>query len=313
VSKRGWQQIATSTHQIRDGQYGFANMAGESAAAGATAWVQTAPDTSPIGTRVSHFDIYYLKGPARGSFQVKIDGKVERTIATAAAETEAGFESVAVDDGAHKLEVVAAGNGRVRLFGTAMERRPAEDRFGITVDSLGVGALNFEQMQRVSSKVRVQMLQRRKYDLVVFLLGTNMFAPGLHGTWVENVLKDFRAALPDTPILILSPPDIVIPESNPHSDPRIVKLARQMRSIAAKQGAAFWDFREAMGGDAAIKRFQKLGLAEPDFVHLSPKGGAIMGDRLVHALFADLQTWLAQNASAGCPAAAGSGSGARTP
>ena len=306
INQRAWRQITTSTHQVADGQYGFANIAAESSAAGATAWVQTAPDASPIGQRVSQFDVYYLKGPARGSFRIKIDGTVERTVDTAAAETAAGFERIDVDDGAHKLEVVAAGNGRVRLFGATMERQPGEKKFGVTVDSLGAGALNFEQMQHVSSTVRVQMLEHRRYDLVVFLLGTNMFAPDLHGKWVDNVLVDFRAALPDTPILILSPPDIVLSGSDAHSDPRIVRLARQMKGIAAKQGAAFWDFREAMGGDVSIKKFRKLGLAAPDYVHLSQGGGAIMGNRLVHALFADLQPWLARNPGAGCPTATGS-------
>jgi lysophospholipase L1-like esterase len=264
--------------------------------------VQTATSDAPIGTRVSQFDVYYLKGPARGSFRIKVDGKEERTIDTAAKETEAGFERIDLDDGAHKLEVVCAGNGRVRVFGTTLERQPAEQKFGVTVDSLGVGALNFEQMQRVSSAVRVQMLERRKYDLVVFLLGTNMFAPGMHAKWVDTTLKDFRAALPNTPILILSPPDIVEHGTDTHSDPRIVRLAKQMKEIAAKQGAAYWDFREAMGGDASIKRFRKLGFASPDYVHLTHDGGAVMGDRLVYALFADMQAWLDANPDAGCPA-----------
>lgn len=296
-----WRQIATSTDQVGDGEYGFANMAAESSKAGAKAWVKTAVDTAPIGTKVAHFDVYYLKGPSRGSFEIKIDGNLERTIATASTETEAGFERIDVEDGAHELDAVAVGNGKVRLFGATMERDPAPNKFGVIVDSLGVGALNFEQMQHVESKVRVAMLQHRKYDLVVFLLGTNMFAPHLHAKWVANVLKDFRAALPEAPLLILSPPDIILKSDDPHSDPRIVNLAKQMKDIASKEGAAFWDFREAMGGDLSIKRFYKLGLAAGDFVHLTKDGGAIMGNRLVYALFAEMQGWLAKNVEAGCP------------
>jgi hypothetical protein len=301
IALRDWRQIATSTNQVGDGQYGFANMAAESSTAGATAWAQTASDAAPIGKSVRHFDVYYLKGSARGSFQIKVDGKVERTIDTSATDTEAGFEKIDVDDGGHKLEAVAVGNGKVRLFGTTMEREVAPNKFGITVDGLGVGALNFEQMQHVDSKVRIQMLEHRKYDLVVFLLGTNMFAPHLHAKWVDKVLKDFRAALPNTPILILSPPDIVLHGEDEHSDPRIVNLAKQMKDIAAKQNAAFWDFREAMGGDVSIKKFQKMGLAAGDYVHLSKDGGAIMGNRIVYSLFADMQGWLAKNVDAGCP------------
>lgn len=295
IDNMKWTEIATSTNPVRDGQYGFANMAAESSTPGAVAWVKTAADSAPIGKSVSRFDLFYLKGPGRGTFDVKIDGNVVRTIDTASSDTEVGFETFDVEDGPHKLEAVVK-TPKVRVFGTAMER----SKPSVIVDSLGVGALNFEQMQHVESKVRVAMLQRRKYDLVIFLLGTNMFAPGLHAKWVDNVLKDFRAALPETPILILSPPDIVLHGTDEHSDPRIVNLGKQMKDIAAKQNAAFWDFREAMGGDVSIKKFVKLGLAAGDYVHLSHDGGTIMGDRLVYSLFTDMQDWLAKNVEAGC-------------
>jgi lysophospholipase L1-like esterase len=243
-----------------------------------------------------------LKRPSGGSFAIKIDGHVDRTIATDSPEFEAGFEAIHLPDGPHKLECFATGNGKVRLFGVALERQPAPDRYGVLVDSLGVGALNFEQMQHVNAKTRVAMLAHRKYDLVVFLLGTNMFAPALHAKWVKNVLADFRAALPDTPILILSPPDTVLSEDDAHSDPRIVALGKQMKEIAADEGAAFWDFRAAMGGDASIKAFARKGLARRDYVHFTPPGGAIMGNRIVYALFNDMQSRLQTSPDAGCPA-----------
>ena len=301
VALKDWRMFATSTNQTSDGFYGFANIAAESAQAGATSWVQTASDAAPIGKTASHFDVYFLKRPSGGSFQIKVDGKVERTVSTASADHEAGFERIDVPDDHHKLECVVTGGGKVRLFGVSLEREPAEHRFGVQVDGLGVGALNFEQMQHVESKTRVEMLKHRKYDLVVFLLGTNMFAPHLHAKWVKNVLEDFHAALPDAPVLILSPPDIVLKGTDEHSDPRIVALGKQMKQIAEANGAAFWDFRAAMGGDASIKRWVKLGLASGDYVHLTHDGGALMGDRLVYALFKDLEGWLPKHPNAGCP------------
>jgi lysophospholipase L1-like esterase len=301
VDLERWHMFATSTNRTADGYYGFANIAAETSSPGATTWVRTASDAAPIGKTCSRFDVYYLKRPAGGSFRIKIDGKVERTVATASARFESGFEVIDLPDGPHKLECVAVGDGKVRVFGVSLERQPEPGRYGVQVDSLGVGALNFEQMQHVDSKTRIEMLAHRKYDLVAFLLGTNMFAPDLHATWVKNVLADFRAALPHTPVLILSPPDIVLQPSDQHSDPRIVRLARQMKAIAAEQGAAFWDFREAMGGDASIQTFVQRGLAATDRVHLTRAGGALMGNRLVYALFGDLQPWLRDHPAAGCP------------
>jgi lysophospholipase L1-like esterase len=305
VDLKTWQMFATSTNHVADGYYGFANIAAEASAAGATTWVRTAEDAAPIGKTVSRIDVYFLKRPGGGSFRIKIDGQVVKTVPTANAAFEAGFEAVDVPDAPHLLECVAVGDGRVRLFGATFERQPAPGAYGVVVDSLGVGALNFEQMQHVDSKTRVAMLAHSKYDLVAFLLGTNMFAPDLHATWVRNVLADFRAALPKTPILIMSPPDIVLDSADAHSDPRIVRLAQQMKAIAADQGAAFWDFREAMGGDASIQAFIRRGLASTDHVHLTPGGGALMGNRVVFALFDGLHRWLDGHPRAGCPGVAG--------
>ncbi|HLK38941.1 MAG TPA: GDSL-type esterase/lipase family protein [Polyangiaceae bacterium] len=300
LQKPLWRMFATSTNHVSDGYYGFANIAAETTTSGAVTWVETADDSAPMGTKCSRFDVYYLKRPRGGSFTIRVDGADLRTVSTAADGYEAGFEGVDVPDGPHKLECVA-GKGRVRLFGVTLERNPEPARYGVQVDSLGVGALNFEQMTHVESTTRVQMLAHRKYDLVVFLIGTNMFAPEYHATWVKQVLTDFRTALPETPILILSPPDIVLHHVDLHSDPRIVRLAKQMKTIAAAENAAFWDFRDAMGGDAAIQRFHRMHLAEPDRVHLSRDGGAVMGNRLVYAIFKDMQKWLPDHPDAGCP------------
>jgi lysophospholipase L1-like esterase len=301
VDLKTWQMFATSTHHAPDGFYGFANIAAEASVAGATTWVRTAEESAPIGKTVSRIDVYFLKRPAGGSFRIKIDGQLIKTVSTASTAFEAGFEAIDVPDAPHLLECVAVGDGRVRLFGAVLERAPAPGAYGVVVDSLGVGALNFEQMQHVDSKTRIAMLAHRKYDLVAFLLGTNMFAPELHATWVRNVLADFRAALPNTPILIMSPPDIVLDSADLHSDPRIVRLARQMKAIAAEQGAAFWDFRDAMGGDASIQAFIRRGLASTDHVHLTPAGGAVMGNRVVVALFDGFRRWLEAHPRAGCP------------
>jgi hypothetical protein len=301
VDPKTWQMFATSTNRVADGYYGFANIAAEASVAGATTWVRTAEATAPIGKTVSRIDVYFLKRPAGGSFRIKIDGEMVKTVSTASSAFEAGFEAVDVPDAPHLLECVTVGDGRVRLFGAVFERSPAPGAYGVVVDSLGVGALNFEQMQHVDSKTRIAMLAHRRYDLVAFLLGTNMFAPELHATWVRNVLADFRAALPTTPILIMSPPDIVLDSADLHSDPRIVRLALQMKAIAAEQGAAFWDFREAMGGDASIQAFIRRGLASTDHVHLTPAGGAVMGNRVAFALLQGFHRWLDAHPTAGCP------------
>ena len=291
-----WRKIATSTNQVSDGHYGFANIATESSTPGAWTWAATSDETQPIGRTVSKVDVFYMKRPQGGSFTIKIDGQKAKDVLTAASEPKAAFEHFDLADGAHKVECVVTGTGTVRIFGAALER----DTPSILVDSLGTGALNYEQMTHVSPASRDPMLQRREYDLVVFLIGTNLFAPAYHEKWMNTVIGGIETAVPNTPILVLSPPDIELHRTDEHSDPRIVKLSLQLADIAKRHGWAFWDFRAAMGGDLSMIRFARSGLAAWDLVHLTKDGGAIMGQRLGHALFQGFDAYVKAHPEAGC-------------
>jgi hypothetical protein len=85
------------------------------------------------------------------------------------------------------------------------------------------------------------------------------------------------------------------------TDPRIRGLVKQLREVAAETGVAFWDFREAMGGEAAYLQFMKRGLASPDRAHLSKEGSSLMAQRLLSALFDGVGARLEGAPSAGCP------------
>jgi hypothetical protein len=296
-----WKAYSTSVQPAPDGYYGFANMAFDSLHGGASTWVETAGDDSPVGRSVGSFDAYFLKRPAGGSFRVVIDGKVERVVSTAARKAAAGFERFDMPDGPHKLEIVVNDGDPVRLFGVALERAVP----GVVVDSLGTGALNFEQMTRVDAPTRRAMLERRKYDLVIFLLGSNIFTPSdavLDG-WIQKVVDAHREAVPGMPVLILSPTDIATSMDAKTSMPRIVGLVHQLRRAADATGSAYWDFWSAMGGDRSIVRLRKhRGMASSDLIHLTRVSGVMMGQRIAHALVDDFAGYLAAHPGAGCEA-----------
>jgi hypothetical protein len=296
LAESKWKKISTSTDHVSDGHYGHANVATESSTAGAVSWVGTTAEAdAPIGKSVSSVDVFYLKRPTAGTFTVKVDGEKSRDVTTTSSDTTAAVEHFDLPDGPHKVEVVVS-TGTVRLLGATLERKPPS----IIVDSLGTGALNYEQMLHVSDESRRPMLQRRKYDLIVYLIGTNLFAPGWHEKWMAKDIGDVEAAVPNTPILILSPPDIELHREDTHSDPRIVALSKQLADIAKRHDWGFWDFWRAMGGDMSMIRFAKAGLGGWDLVHLTQSGGALMGNRFAHALFEGLDEYLKAHPDAGC-------------
>jgi len=127
-----------------------------------------------------------------------------------------------------------------------------------------------------------------------------MFALKLHKEWAKAVIAEIRATLPTASLMLVTPADIVLDFNDPHSDPRIVTIGEQLREIAAETGIAFWDFRQAMGGDASIRSFIKKDLAERDRVHLKKAGAELMADRMLCALSKDLRGYLATHPDAGC-------------
>ncbi|MFO0675908.1 MAG: hypothetical protein U0169_05200 [Polyangiaceae bacterium] len=294
-----WKAYSTSVQPAPDAYYGFANMAFETKKKGARTWVST-EDGAPVGAKVSRFDTYFLKGPNRGSFDVRIDGRPVRTVSTRATANEAGFEAFDVPDGAHKFELFAGGDESIRVFGVTLERGTP----GVVVDSLGTGALNYEQMTRVEAKTRRAMLERRKYDLVFFHIGSNIFAPGeaVSTSWIKKVVDAHREARPGLPVVILSPSDIVSDKTSKKSDPRIKALVGELRRGAEATGSAYWDFWSAMGGEQSMLALRKKGLASTDLIHFVRKSGIMMGDRIAHALVADLARYVAAHPRAGCEA-----------
>ncbi|GEM_PF-1012245 len=296
-----FKQWAPTTHVSRDKQYGFANMAAESNEPGAAAWAATTKDPkAKVGHAVTRFELYYLKQPRGGSFRVEIDRKEVKTIDTRAPAWEAGFETFDVEEGPHEIRCVVRGDGKVRLNGVSLDREIKEGtKRGVQVDSLGAGALNFERLTWVANDTRRAQLQRRAYDLVIIWLGMNvMFVPPNRG-WAKEFIQTLDEALPGVPILVLSPGDTV-KEGQTKSDPRIVQVVNQLREVAAETGVAFWDFREAMGGDGSIIGFTKRGLTGEDHIHFGPEGSRLMGDRLLCAMTSAFSKYLSEHADAGC-------------
>lgn len=293
-----WRQFDCTTDPVVGHRYGFANMTAESSKPGAAAWAGTADADSPVGTKVSRFDVYFMKQPHGGTFDLLLDGKAYKTISTTSSDFEPGFERIDVPDGAHEVKAVVKGDYNVRLFGTTLERD--DPGGGVVVDSLGAGALNFQRFMLTEPVMRKAQLQRRQYDVVFIWLGMNSMWLEPNKGWATDTVKTIREALPDVPIVLVTPPDSEKTGAS-KTDPRIIAIIKQLHDISLDQNTAFWDLRAAMGGDGSFLEFIKRGLGATDRVHLSREGNIILGQRLLSALFDDVNARLAAHPDAGCP------------
>jgi len=293
---RDWAPFAVSTHQSDDQCYGFGGIAARSQRADAITWVETADAAAPIGTHASRFQLYYLLRPMGGSFDIRLDGNVVATIETRGNELDGGYYTFRAEDMPHRMEIVSRTAAPSVVFGAALER----DTPSIIVDSLGVGAVSGPLLLRQNHRVMKSSLRSRDYDLIVLLLGSNQVWPARYGAQMAELIARFREALPEVSILIMTPVDQVDSLKAWQSLPRVREVSEQNRKVAEDNRCAFWDFRGAMGGEASMVRFIISDMGVADGIHLTHKGATYMGRRVAHALWRDLNRYLAGHPRAGC-------------
>lgn len=291
----GWISYTVSTNRAPDIRYGFAGISAHSKRPGAVTYVATAPEGSPVGLTAQVFDLYYMKEPGYGTFEIRADGELIHTIDSYAPVPEPAVFRFTLPDAAHRIEFVS-GPKPVRLFGVTLERA----RPGFVVDSLGVGALNCFMQVKQDRAVVVETLRRRNYDLVMWLTGSNMWNPGGHPMWMKDLIERHREALPGRSILLMSPPGFIDHVTDTKTHWRMKQVQKEKRDIAIANKTAYWDLQSAMGGDAVIAQYYKKGWAQWDLVHLRQEGGAYLGRRIHYALWMGLKKYLEKNPEAGC-------------
>lgn len=298
-----WSARALSQVRLDDGIYGFGGVAAISKGGGARTWIATAPDGAEIGAKVDRVDVYWADRLGGGDFEVRADGQPLATIDTAAAtraEERVEARGFSLTDGAHQVDFVVK-HGQVRLLGATLERSVASvGRASVVVDCLGIDSLNYRLLGLHEPRALEASLRHRRYDLIVFWLGTNVCIPKAHDGWMRAALSLFRRAAPDAAFLVLGPPDRTHDRRAGTVEATTRQCTDSMRPIAREQGAAFWDFQRAMGGEGSVLALQRRGLMAGDGLHLSARGGEEMGARLLRALFDGLDAHLARQPAAGC-------------
>jgi len=289
-----WSSFVVSSHPANDPYYGMGLIAGQSALRGAVSWIATAGEDSVIGKTVSKVDLYFLRWPRGGAFDVLVDDVHAETVDTRADRVEAGFSMLDLPDAPHKIAIVPKGGAPVRLLGATMERGAPS----FVIDDLSVGAANWRVMLREDPALDTATLRHRGYDLLVLHMGTNTWT-GERGraASMRAEIARLHSEVPELPMLVLSSPDHA---DNGELMARVV--APEQRAMALEAGAAFWDFHAAMGGLGSMQTFFRNKLAMNDVIHWNEKGGAFMARRFMAALFRDFSRWLEAHPDAGCEA-----------
>ncbi|MBP1625946.1 MAG: hypothetical protein H6Q00_421 [Holophagaceae bacterium] len=163
-------------------------------------------------------------------------------------------------------------------------------RPGLVYDELGLNGAEFLDLERWRPELRRSLLAQLQPDLLVLAYGTNdMGRTDISPEDYQERARGLMAVLKQESgacVLVVGPLDRM--GRNRRQLPRLREGARwvtkALRSAALASGCAFWDARQAMGGEGSLLGWKRRGLAQKDLVHLTGPGYEKLGDLLVEAL-----------------------------
>lgn len=187
------------------------------------------------------------------------------------------------------------------LYGATMDNER-----GVTVDNFSLRGSGGGVLLSVPDENLRQFFGYRPYDLIVLHYGLNVIGPGSgkkaadnYGHILDRMIRKFQTLQPGTPILVVSVSD----RNSRNKDGKITTLAgirylvNEQQQAAVRNGVAFWNLFEAMGGTASIKRMaeQKPALANKDYTHLTFRGGRVLAEKLYEALVQAVKNYTKEN------------------
>jgi lysophospholipase L1-like esterase len=296
VSK-GWKVFRIRAKDPQEGIYGLAGYALDSGFGKkpARAVFSTHGNGVLRGT-VSSIELFYLQQPNGGHFTLFIDGARAKRVSTNARAAQPGYLHLELPDAQHTFDLRSESDGRVRIFGIALERAET----GVVLDTLGVPGTRVRDHLFWNDAVYREHLARRKPDLVVLAYGTNESGDddvpiALYESQLRKVLARVREVAPNASCLLVGPSDRPLQdEVTGEWGPRPLTDAVNdvQRRVSAEVGCGFFDVAKFMGGQLSMLRWiaavPPLGTA--DHVHFTAAGYTKFADVLHDALMAGYQS-----------------------
>jgi lysophospholipase L1-like esterase len=297
IAASGWGVSDLKGPLAADSLYGIGATSFRALGSGAFAKIGTTKKGT-FGRKVSRFVVDYLAHPEGDGIEVLIDGEKQPPISTVADAPRGATATFTVPDGEHEIEIRSLGK-HTRVFGLWLER----DGPGVVLDTLGVTGCKIRYLLRIEPSFFAAQLKTRDPDLLLFNFGVNEAREGeaLMGgldnfeKTMREVLGNLRRDLPGKGCLVVSPSDTAVTMGDMKTSyPLLAPLVEIQQRVARDSGCAFWNMREAMGGDGSMGRWMEKMLGEEDGLHPSKAGATLLGQWLYLALMERYAEYLAR-------------------
>lgn len=192
------------------------------------------------------------------------------------------------------------GGATSRFYGIALE-----GAHGVCVDNMSLRGSNGKFLADIPESTLASFAKARPYHLVIIQFGLNVASNQVkdysnYTNRMRRAIQNFRTAYPNAAILLVGASDRDEKNAAGHLQTLqgIKDLVKYQRKLAEEEGIAFWDLREAMGGECGIAKMRAQGLAQVDYTHINFKGGKFIAQMLHDVLVNGKENYDSRNKQA---------------
>ncbi|HEY3743391.1 MAG TPA: GDSL-type esterase/lipase family protein [Bryobacteraceae bacterium] len=230
-------------------------------------------------------ELLFLQQPDGGSVEVWVDDNLLGTVSTQG-ELRPATAPLIETPGEHRYMFKTVTSNPVRLFGTVVQNKS-----GVTWESMGINGAQATMLADWDENILEAHLAKRNPALIVLAYGTNeannpRFDPKDYVATLRKVLSRLRKGAPLASILLIGPPDCHVPKQN------LDAVIDAQIKVAHEMGAAFWSWRDHMGGEDSIGKWVEVGLAQGDHIHMTTNGYQMVGHALAEELLIQYQRFV---------------------
>lgn len=176
------------------------------------------------------------------------------------------------------------------LYGVSLEN---EQNTGILYHSIGVNGAKYTHYNQ--SRYFFSQLMELEPDLVIVSLGTNesmskVESAGQFQDEVEKFLELLRRTLPQSSVLLTTPPDI-----GEKPLPLSQQVGAVLKESTVNHSLSCWDFQSVMGGPGSVKAWRIRNLVKEDMVHFTRQGYELQAELLWDAMMEAYKRYTRKN------------------
>lgn len=237
----------------------------------------------PVPKEYTVLRVYCKKAPNMFDFQI-IEGVNRQTIKIMDADPDLPYIEVKIPSVKKSITLKVIKNNALQndfeFYGMSLETEGT----GFIMHTCGIGGAQFSAP--LYQKRFMEQLPAFEPDLIILDYGGNDYyydntiRPTLEADIVQ-IIKNIRKVAPNASIIITTTMDLIRRGWSLPAGPKYTEL---IRKICKENDCGYYDWFYISGGQHAMWKWVKAGIAQPDYIHLTMKGYQLKGDLFYDAL-----------------------------